>query len=145
VLPASSTPADVQLGYHLCYGDVEEAHFVQPTDAGKLADVAKGILAASPRPVDWIHLPVPIERTDAEYFAPLADVEWGSTTVYLGLVHHEDGVGGALTRADAARTAVAEFGIATECGFGRGPRERTVPLLDLHAEIAGRLLSVSAS
>lgn len=134
---ASVVPADVQVGYHLCYGDVEEAHFVQPTDAGHLADVISGVLAAAPRPITWFHLPVPIERDDAAFFAPLAAVELPeSTELYLGLLHHEDGVDGARRRADAAATAVPRFGVATECGFGRGPSERTPALLDLHAAVA---------
>ncbi|GAA1443606.1 hypothetical protein [Leifsonia poae] len=134
---ASVVPADVQVGYHLCYGDVEEAHFVQPTDAGHLADVISGVLAAAPRPITWFHLPVPIERDDAAFFAPLAAVELPeSTELYFGLLHHEDGVDGARRRADAAATAVPRFGVATECGFGRGPSERTPALLDLHAAVA---------
>ncbi|SFR99257.1 hypothetical protein SAMN04487783_0329 [Agrococcus baldri] len=143
---ASWVPAEVQQGFHLCYGDVEEAHFVQPEDAGTLAAVIRGVLAAAPRQVDWIHLPVPIERDDEAYFAPLAGIEWGRTQPFLGLVHHEDGVDGALRRARAAQTAVpalaapGAFGIATECGFGRGPAERTAPLLDLHHDVAERLV-----
>jgi hypothetical protein len=135
---AAAVPADVELGYHLCYGDVEEQHFVQPADAGRLADVLRGILSTAPRPVDWVHLPVPIERDDPAYFAPLADVELPEATeLYLGLLHHEDGVDGALRRAAAAATAVPAFGVGTECGFGRGPSERTAALLDLHAAVAG--------
>ncbi|MGR6997006.1 metallopeptidase family protein [Yinghuangia aomiensis] len=123
---AAAVPDDVQVGYHLCYGDVEEQHFVQPADAGHLADVLGGILAAAPRPVNWVHLPVPIERDDEAYFAPLAwvDVPEG-TELYLGLLHHEDGVEGARRRAAAAATAVTTFGVGTECGFGRGPSDRT--------------------
>lgn len=132
-------PEGVEQGYHLCYGDVEEAHFVQPEDAGTLAAVIRALLAGARRRVDWIHLPVPIERDDAAYFAPLADVAWGDSQVFLGLVHHEDGATGALRRAEAARTAVPAFGVATECGFGRGPAERTAPLLDVHREVAERL------
>ena len=135
----SRVEPDVQLGYHLCYGDIEEAHFKQPDDAGILADVAAGILRDTTRHIDWIHLPVPIDRDDTAYFAPLSKVDWNDTTVYIGLVHHEDGVEGALRRAAAAATAVPVFGIATECGFGRGPAERTVPLLDIHAEVARAL------
>jgi hypothetical protein len=130
-------PEGVDLGYHLCYGDVEEAHFVQPTDAGYLATFTSRLLETSPRTVNWVHLPVPIERDDEEYFAPLAGVELPEgTELYLGLIHHEDGVEGALRRAQAAATAQPHFGVATECGFGRGPSERTGPLLDLHAAIA---------
>jgi hypothetical protein len=132
----ANMPADVPVGFHLCYGDVEEAHFFQPKDAGVLATVVRGLLARSPRPLAHIHLPVPIERDDAAYFAPLADLPIPEgTDLYLGLVHHEDGVEGARRRIDAAATAVRRFGIATECGFGRGPAERTVPLLDLHRAI----------
>jgi methionine synthase II (cobalamin-independent) len=139
VTQASLVPADVQLGYHLCYGDVEENHFVQPTDTGHLADVLVGIVEKSPRHVDFIHLPVPIERDDVEYFAPLAAISDripASTDIYLGLIHHEDGVEGARRRISAASTALPHFGVATECGFGRGPAERTSPLLDLHAEVS---------
>ena len=136
VAAAAHVPADVPVGFHLCYGDVEEAHFVQPKDAGVLAGVVRGVLARSPRPLAYFHLPVPIDRDDAAYFAPLAELGLPEgTDLYLGLVHHEDGVAGALRRIEAASTAVSRFGVATECGFGRGPAERTVPLLDLHREI----------
>ena len=134
---AAAVPGDVEVGYHLCYGDVEEQHFVQPADAGNLAAVIDGILSGAPRPITFFHLPVPIERDDPEYFAPLAALELPeSTELYLGLLHHEDGVEGARRRADAAATARPRFGVATECGFGRGPSERTIGLLDLHAAVA---------
>jgi hypothetical protein len=136
VRQAAAVPVDVDLGYHLCYGDVEEAHFVQPKDAGYLATFVSRVLAGSPRPVDWVHLPVPIDRDDDAYFAPLADVTIpAATELYLGLIHHEDGVEGAFRRADAALRAQPRFGIATECGFGRGPSDRTTALLDLHAAV----------
>lgn len=134
---AAAVPDDVEVGYHLCYGDVEEAHFIQPTDAGHLADVIAGTLASTSRPISWFHLPVPIERDDVEFFAPLASVDIPeSTELYLGLLHHEDGVEGAGRRIAAASSAVSRFGVATECGFGRGPSERTPALLDLHAAVA---------
>ena len=140
VRQASAVPGDVEVGYHLCYGDVEETHFVQPTDAGMLAEVLAGLFARSPRPISWVHLPVPIERDDDAYFAPLTEVPWpGGTEVYLGLLHHEDGVEGALRRAATASRFVADYGVATECGFGRGPRERTASVLDLHAQVAAAL------
>jgi hypothetical protein len=137
---ASAVPGDVELGYHLCYGDVEESHFVQPTNARMLAEVLSGLFDRAPRPVTWVHLPVPIERDDDAYFAPLASLKWpANTEVYLGLVHHEDGVEGALRRATTASRFVGDFGVATECGFGRGPRERTEALLDLHEQVAASL------
>ncbi len=131
-----AVPDDVPVGFHLCYGDVEEAHFIQPKDAGTLASVIRGVVAASPRPVAWFHLPVPIERDDAAYFAPLADLDLpAGTEIELGLLHHEDGIEGAERRIAAAATVLDRFGVGTECGFGRGPAERTAPLLDLHAAV----------
>lgn len=133
-------PADVSVGFHLCYGDIEEHHFAEPLDSGSLSEVMSGIFARSPRPIDWIHLPVPIERDDDAYFAALANVDYPDhTQVFLGLIHHEDGVEGALKRAATARKYVSSFGVATECGFGRGPSERTAPLLDLHEAVAAAL------
>jgi hypothetical protein len=53
------------------------------------------------------------------------------------LVQLRDGVEGAGRRIRAAAAARGEFGIATECGFGRQPPESMKPLLQLHAEVAG--------
>jgi hypothetical protein len=134
---ADAVPTDVEVGFHLCYGDVEEAHFVQPADAGLLAAVTRGLLDGARRPVAWVHLPVPIERDDSAYFAPLRDVSVPEgTEMYLGLLHHQDGVDGARRRIAAAGSALPRFGVATECGFGRGPSERTAQLLELHAATA---------
>lgn len=138
---AAAVPEAVQLGFHLCYGDIAEKHFVEPVDAANLVAVANALAAKVTRPIGFLHLPVPIERADTGYFAPLGElVLHTGTSLFLGLVHHEDGTEGAARRITAARPALAEagfaeFGIATECGFGRGPAERTAPLLRLHAEI----------
>ncbi|MGO4104204.1 hypothetical protein AB4Y63_09660 [Leifsonia sp. YAF41] len=138
---ASAVPAEVELGFHLCYGDVAESHFVEPPDSAHLVAVANGLRAAVSRPIDFVHLPVPIERDDAAYFAPLAELTLGTQTeLFLGLVHHEDGIEGAERRIRAAAApltaaGINQFGVATECGFGRGPAERTAPLLALHAAV----------
>lgn len=138
---AMSVPEDVQLGFHLCYGDIAEKHFVEPVDTTNLVAVANALAAKVSRPIGFVHLPVPIERDDAAYFAPLAGLKLHpETELFLGLVHHEDGLEGAARRIATAgpaleRAGVSGYGIATECGFGRGPAERTAPLLQLHAEI----------
>ncbi len=138
---ATTIPDAVELGFHLCYGDVAEKHFVEPVDAANLVAMASELAAKVARPVNWVHMPVPIERDDPAYFAPLAGLALHpETKLFLGLVHHEDGAPGAARRIAAARPALAsaglsEFGIGTECGFGRGPASRTAPLLRLHAEI----------
>lgn len=138
---AEQVPSDVELGFHLCYGDVAESHFVEPPDTSNLVAVANRLRSAVERPINWLHLPVPIERSDDAYFAPLAALTLDpSTELFLGLVHHEDGVEGATRRISAAAApltaaGIGQYGVATECGFGRGPAERTGPLLDLHAAV----------
>ena len=85
-------PEPVELGYHLCYGDLGHEHFTQPADAGYLAWAAAALLDGVQRPIQWIHLPVPRERDDLEYFEPLTQLDVPeSTELYLGLVH-ETGV-----------------------------------------------------
>lgn len=130
-----AVPADVEVGVHLCYGDAGERHFVEPTDAGTLVRFANAVTAASERELTWLHLPVPIERDDAAYYAPLADLT-PIEELYLGLVHREDGADGARRRIAAASQVVAEFGVATECGIGRAPAGTTEGILQTHAEVA---------
>ncbi|MCY3568128.1 MAG: hypothetical protein OXH38_05840 [Chloroflexi bacterium] len=133
----SHVPAEVEMGYHLCYGDVEHQHFVQPADTSKLVAIANGVAAGLDRPLNWIHMPVPRDRSDDVYFAPLKDLRLHpETELYLGLVHITDGADGAAPRIEAARRFVADFGVATECGFGRRPAKTIPALLDLHAELA---------
>lgn len=125
----------VTLGYHLCYGDLDEKHFVEPEDASILVQVANGLAAQVGRHIDFIHLPVPIERDDEAYFAPLADLRLQEgTDVYLGLLHREDGVAGAQRRIRAAGSVLPRFGVATECGMARSPREEIAQLFRQHRE-----------
>lgn len=130
-----AVPADVEVGVHLCYGDVAEKHFFEPTDAANLVRYANAVTAASARPLTWLHLPVPIERDDEAYFAPLAGLEYDGE-LYLGLVHREDGAKGAERRIATARRFAPMFGVATECGIGRAPEGSTEGILRTHAEVA---------
>ena len=130
-------PAEVETGYHLCYGDVDHQHFVEPADTSKLAAIANGVCAGIERTVDWLHLPVPRGRADATYFEPLRDLRLQpGTELYLGLVHLTDGVDGTNARIAAARRIVDGFGVATECGLGRRPAETIPELLEIHASVS---------
>ncbi|MFK3835341.1 hypothetical protein [Microbacterium sp. NPDC087868] len=130
-----AVPADVEVGVHLCYGDAGEHHFFEPTDTSHLVAYANAVAEASDRAFTWLHLPVPIDRDDEAYFAPLADL-LPVNELYLGLVHREDGAEGAERRIAAARTYVPTFGVATECGIGRAPAGSTEGILHTHAEVA---------
>jgi hypothetical protein len=130
-------PGDVELGYHLCYGDAGHKHFIEPADASKLVEVANAISAGLSRQINWIHMPVPRNRTDDAYFAPLAHLRLHpETELYLGLVHFTDGVEGTWRRIAAAQKVVADFGVATECGMGRRNPETIPELLRIHSEVA---------
>jgi hypothetical protein len=134
---ASRVPADVEVGFHLCYGDVAEKHFVEPKDATNLVRFANMLTDAVTRPITWIHLPVPIERDDDAYFAPLDDLRLHpDTELYLGLVHREDGEEGARRRIASALPHTPVFGVATECGIGRAPAGTTEDILRTHAAVS---------
>jgi hypothetical protein len=133
----SAVPSDIDLGFHLCYGDPGHKHLVEPSDLALSVELANAIVERSGRPVQWIHMPVPRGRKDDAYFAPLKDLRLPPTTeLYLGLIHLTDGVAGARSRVETAKRYRPEFGVACECGFGRRSPDTVLPLLDLHREVA---------
>jgi len=118
---AAAVAAGVELGFHLCYGDLDGKHFVDPIDATKMVELANLITRSVSRSVTWLHMPVPIGRSDDAFYAPLKDLRLSpQTELYLGLVHASDGVEGATRRIEAAKKYAPPFGIASECGISRG-------------------------
>lgn len=141
---SEAVPAEVELGYHFCFGDFNHEHVQQPVDLGRVVDLINAFMPAVKRSVQFIHLPVPIERDDDAYFAPLKSVQLPEAVeLYVGLLHYRDGVEGARRRIAAAGKVLPKFGVATECGMGRRPAERGggtdtfERLLELHREVAG--------
>ena len=131
-----SVPSDVEMGYHLCYGSPADEHLVQPRDTAILVEMLEGIAAATARPIDFFHIPVPKERTDEAYYAPLRS--WkrpAGTGLYLGLLHHND-ESGDRARVAAARTSIDDFGLSAECGWGRTEPGRLPGLLKGHRTAA---------
>ena len=127
---------EIECGIHLCYGDPGHKHIVEPEDMKILTEMTNGISHSATRLLNWVHMPVPIERFDDEYFTALQGLELNpETEIYLGLVHFTDQDEGALKRIASAEKFIANFGIATECGFGRRPIETVIPLLELHARV----------
>ena len=132
-------PQGVAAGLHLCYGDHEHKHWKEPKDTRVMVDLANAIFAGATRTIDWIHLPVPRSRDDDAYFAPLEELKLPSETqLYLGLVHHTDGLEGGKRRMAAATRYAPEFGVATECGLGRRPPETIPDVMKLMATLASR-------
>jgi hypothetical protein len=130
-------PEPVELGWHFCYGDAGHKHFVEPRDTALMTNVANQLKAAMRRPLTWLHLPVPREREDTAYFTPLRGlVVDKKTELFLGLIHLTDGVDGAKRRMASANRTVGNYGVATECGFGRRRPDTILSLLDLHRAVA---------
>jgi hypothetical protein len=102
-----------------------------------MVDFANALAAAIPHKLAYIHVPVPVERSDDAFHAPFADLKLpASTELYLGVVHAKDGVAGTKARIAAARRHAPPFGIATECGMARARSDATVrALLQIHADV----------
>ena len=129
-------PGDIPMGYHLCYGNFGGKHFVEPRDMAPMTSLSNRLCADSTRTIEWIHMPVPIERDDDPYFAPLNELKLRpETKLYLGLVHDQDGLEGCQRRKQTADKYISGYGIATECGFGRRPPETIGPLMELHTQL----------
>jgi methionine synthase II (cobalamin-independent) len=133
---ASGVAEDVPLGLHLCYGDLGGKHDREPDDLGDVVEMVK--TWNSPRALDWVHVPVPLDRTDDAYLEPLQglDVE---TTLYLGCLHPSEDAGAARTRLSRARAflpAEVQLGASTECGMGRFGPDQYRSLLTTFGELA---------
>lgn len=134
---AIKVPAGAGLGFHFCYGSAEDKHAVEPANTQLLVDFMNGIAERVSRPIDWMHFPVPIERDDLAYFAPLKGLKLHpETKLFLGLLHREDGTEGAARRITAAKSVISGFGVATECGLRDTRLEDYPAILDLHREAA---------
>lgn len=129
-----------QAGFHFCYGDSGHRHLKQPEDTGIMVGVANRIFAAVARSIDWVHIPVPRDRSDDAYFKPLGDLALPEgTDIFLGVVHNTDGEEGAIHRIAAAGRFLERFGVAAEFGLGRRPPETIPGLLRIHANVSDPL------
>jgi SAM-dependent methyltransferase len=138
---ARHVPTGVELGFHLCYGDEAHGHFVELHDSHKLVEIANALSASLSRTLNWVHMPAP--HADAsEYLAPLGALALQrETELYLGLLRLGDTVEDAQERIAAAYHHVRGFGVATDCGWGRGGSEAVDGLLELHRAVSRPLPS----
>lgn len=135
---AANVPPEVEFGIHFCYGDIGHKHIFEPRDLSVCVHLANEAVNHAGRRVNWVHMPAPRDRKDDAYYRPLQHLS-DATHLYLGLVHLTDGVEGTGTRIEVAKKYKTEFGISTECGFGRRAPETIPQLLELHKEAAGLL------
>ena len=137
---SAAVPEPVMLGLHLCYGSFVEQHLVEPADLEACVSLANAAMRDAGRRLDYVHMPVPKDRADDAFFAPLRHLESGDTNLYLGLVHG-DSLEANLARVAAAKRHAGGFGVAAECGFGRAPPEKMPTLIARHREVADALLN----
>ena len=128
----SLIPEEALVGCHLCYGDLGHKHVIEPQNLSVVVDLANAAQQKTDRDIDFFHMPVPRDRDDPAYVAPLSDLDIAPGKLFLGLIHHTDGIDGATRRIAQAKQVIDDFGIATECGFGRRPVEQIPALLEIH-------------
>lgn len=135
-LHCNRVPREVELGLHLCYGSYGGRHWKEPESTANMVEVHNRLIEKPGRPIDYLHMPVPADRSDDAYFRPLSGLKLHpGTKLFLGLVHDSDGVEATRKRIAVAAKYARDFGIAAECGFGRRPPETIPNLLRIHAEV----------
>ncbi|AHC24719.1 MULTISPECIES: hypothetical protein [Mycobacteriaceae] len=146
---------DVDLTFHLCYGDskfgaspfmgeppTEEAaarggRHILPRDATAIVTLSNGLARHIARPINAIHAATVAAWTKRAHWQPLSGLAVeAETEFYLGLLHAEDGAAGTRRRAALAGEFLPRFGLSTECGLGRHSAEQLDAVLTAWQELA---------
>lgn len=132
---------DVELGIHNCYGDMEHKHWFEPTSLKAVAERGKLLLDRSPHSIKYFHTPVPVSTMDnlEIFLEPLRELvprfEKHETELYLGVVQYDD-LEGTRRRIEAAGKVVPNFGLASECGWGRTPVEQMESIMSISRDLS---------
>ena len=131
------TPSNVELGYHLCYGSMNNKHWKEPENLSLCVRVSNILVEKLSRACNFVHMPVPEDRSDEAYFCPLTDLNMNSDTeVFLGLIHDHQTDKENIKKIKTAQKFLLDFGIATECGLGRREKESIPNLFELHNKLS---------
>jgi hypothetical protein len=143
-------PQDVDLGFHLCFGDGNEPGNVSEpradeelvADATGLTALCNDLVSAMGRPIQFLHLPTLAHWVEPEHFAPLKGLEIGDTDLSLGVINLrrdrglENGVERTRRRTAVARAEIGDtFGISSACGLGRYTPEQFAAAGALYREL----------
>jgi hypothetical protein len=124
-------PADTVVGLHWCYGPCGGWPVTAMEDLTLCVELSNHAFRHVGRRLDYVHMPVSRRPTEP-FLAPLEELDIGDTRVYLGLIHHTDGVDGFRERVRLARRHIQDFGIASVCGHGRVRPEELPEILRAH-------------
>jgi hypothetical protein len=129
-------PPAIELGFHFCLGHDEQAERHVPADTRRMVDAANALAASLDRPLNWIHVPLPADRTDVAFVAPLRELRLHpETELYVGALHAGEPVEVSTRGIEAAHEVAQDFGLATPCGWGRLPPRLVPELVSAHAEL----------
>ncbi|HWI22411.1 MAG TPA: hypothetical protein VNT22_07335 [Baekduia sp.] len=146
-------PEGVELGYHLCFGDGNNAENVAgdsdidieedtAEDTAGLAELCNDIVRETDRRVDFLHLPTYAHWIERQQFEPLQGLDIDGAELSLGVINLrrdrglENGVQRARQRTAAAVEAIGPtFGISSTCGLGRYTPAQFAAASDLFAEL----------
>jgi hypothetical protein len=121
-------PDAVQLGFHFCFGTFGGWPAFAPATLGPTIELVNASVEGAGRRVDWVHIPT-LDRTDEDFYAPLARLDTRGARVYLGAIHH---MATLKARLDVARKFLPDFGLGAYCGFGRTPPAELPQILEDH-------------
>ena len=122
-------PADVELGFHFCYGDGKDVWRREPADAGRLVEIANALSSSLGRALNWIHMPV-LRGGDQRFLEPLAELRLHpETELYIGLLGLDEPESLTGARIESVHELVGEFGIGIGVRLGTacpGARSRLI-------------------
>lgn len=113
-------PKEAELGFHLCaLYHIDQS---QGQDIAVHVDWCNALTEATRRQIDYIHIPT-VPDHDEDDFAPLANLRLKpETTLFIGVIHAEDGGEGSERRIQAAAKHYPNFGVAAFCGLAQPSR-----------------------
>lgn len=120
---------------------MEHKHWFEPTSLQAVVDRGLILFDKSPHPIKYFHLPIPVSTmSDLDSFLePLKQLQpklnAHDTEVYLGVVQYNDPEG-TKKRIEAAGKVLSEFGICSECGWGRTPADQIDDIMTLTRELS---------
>lgn len=117
---APSVPEKALLGFHLCYGTLEDWPCRRPR-LEKLVDSANLVTESAGRRVDYLHLPI-LDHEPDEYYEGFRGLRIGNARPYLGVIHNMQDPEDFRRRLEQSCRHLKDFGIAFPCGLGRYPR-----------------------
>ena len=131
-------PDETLLGVHWCFGTWGGWPMAALPDLELCVRMSNEAKRRFRRRLDYVHMPV-VREPDEAFFAPLDRLDIGDTKVFLGMVHHTDGIEDFRRRRDLARKHLSSFGIGSVCGYGRLNPKQLHDVLRIHAEDADEL------